>query len=118
MRVAIIDARKELRSAIRVLLEQEPEIDVVGEGERMQAIPRLTEFPTVDVVLMDWEVLMPNAAEKIQALRAENPDLKILVLSVHALNRGPALDGGADAFVCKCNPPEELLAELLSLSLI
>jgi DNA-binding NarL/FixJ family response regulator len=83
----------------------------------VEAISAMTELAAADVALMDWGVLVPDAREKIMKLKAQNPGLKVLVLSVHALNRGAALNGGADAFVCKCDPPEELLAELLTLRL-
>lgn len=115
MRVVVADPRRELRSAIRVLLEQEPGIRVVGEVERVAEIPMLLETEAPQALLIDWDISKQDVGDRVAELKRGYPSVKVIVLSVRSMDRQAALDAGADAFVCKCDPPEVLLAELLAL---
>jgi DNA-binding NarL/FixJ family response regulator len=48
----------------------------------------------------------------LSALHRVCPGLSVIVLCVRAEMRQAALDAGADAFVCKCDSPERLLAAI------
>ncbi len=119
MRVLLADDQKELRSALRLLLEQEPDTVLVGEvtevaaliGEVMSAVP--------DLLLLDWELPELKAADAgkrlLHSLHGQHPHLLVIVLSGRPESSRSALAAGANAFVSKTEPPEKLLAALNSL---
>jgi DNA-binding NarL/FixJ family response regulator len=110
MRVLLADDQMKVRSALRLLLEQEPGLSVVGEAaeaEDLLAQVR-TEYP--DLVLLDWELPDQGGAATLAGLRAARPGPMVIALSGRPEARRAALAAGADAFVSKGDPPERLLA--------
>lgn len=123
-RIAIFlaDSHAEVRSALRLLLEQEQGVRVVGEAEKADGLlPKLlAESP--DLLLLDWELpdcecccaprgLGPSL---ISTLRSFLPSLRILVMSSRPEVRGACVAFGADAFISKGDPPERLLKTVRS----
>jgi DNA-binding NarL/FixJ family response regulator len=115
VRVLIADDRSEVRSALRLLLEQEACAQVVGEiaaahdlGERLCAL-------RPDVVLLDWELPGLSDPAALRSLHLAQPQARIIVLSSLPEVSDAALAAGADAFVSKVEPPEQLLAALRAL---
>jgi DNA-binding NarL/FixJ family response regulator len=116
MRVLLADDQVWLRSALRLLLEHEPGIEVVGEVGDAHALPGLTASLQPDLLLLDGELIgikTDSARHRlILALRAIQPALYIIVLSSNHKTDGFRLTAGADAYVSKTEPPELLLAAL------
>ena len=114
MRVLIADDQAWLRSAMRLLLEQETSLEVVGEAADTNALLNATKALTPDLILLDWELPGFGALEEyeqvLQALRTEWPALKIIALSVNLDAQSIALGIGVDAFIDKSKPPEYLLS--------
>jgi DNA-binding NarL/FixJ family response regulator len=120
VRVLIADDQPQVRSALRLLLGQEPGVTVVGEAEDAEQALKLATGRQPDLVLLDWELPGRPAADAsagtgqrlLPALRARRPCLKVVALSGRPEARRAALAAGADAFVSKGDPPEQLLAAL------
>jgi DNA-binding NarL/FixJ family response regulator len=120
VRVLIADDQPQVRSALRLLLGQEPGVTVVGEAEDAEQALKLATGGQPDLVLLDWELPGQPAADAsagtgqhlLPALRARRPCLKVVALSGRPEARQAALAAGADAFVSKGDPPEQLLAAL------
>jgi len=118
MRVLLADDQANVRSALRLLLAQEPDLDIVGEATETEGLLAQAEATCPDLVLLDWELPGMEAADRsmdagqrlLLALRASHPGLKVIALSVYPEARQPALAAGADAFVSKGDPPDRLLA--------
>ena len=110
MRVLLADDQSKVRSALRLLLEQEPELS--GVSEATDADELLAQVGTVcpDIVLLDWELPGLPRHDLLSTLRARCPHLKVIALSGRPEARQAALAVGADAFVSKGEPPERLLA--------
>ena len=110
MRVLLADDQSKVRSALQLLLEQEPELSVAGEATEADEL--LAQVGTVcpDIVLLDWELPGLPRHDLLSALRARCPHLKVIALSGRPEARQAALAAGADAFVSKGDPPEQLLA--------
>jgi two-component system, NarL family, response regulator NreC len=103
VKVLIVDDHAVVRTGIRLLLAQEPDIDPVGEaGTAREAIFEARSLKP-DVILMD--VVMPdgNGLEAIPTLLHEHPETKILVLSMQDDPRyvREAFDSGARGYVLK-----------------
>jgi DNA-binding NarL/FixJ family response regulator len=114
MRVLLADDQVWLRSALRLLLEQEPNIEVVGEVGNASALPTATASLHPDLILVDWELpdLKSTGARQrlITALRTLQPQVYIIALTSSQAANNAQL--GADAFVSKAEPPHGLLAAL------
>ncbi len=110
MRVLLADDQSKVRSALRLLLEQEPELSVVDEATDADELLAQAGTAYPDIVLLDWELPGTPRHDLLSALRARCPHLKVIALSGRPEARGAALTAGADAFVSKGDPPERLLA--------
>ena len=109
MRVLLADDQAKVRSALRLLLEQEPGLSVVGEATEAEELLAQVGSGHPELVLLDLELPGLQAPDMLPALRALCPCLKVIALSGRPDARQAALDAGADAFVSKGDPPERLL---------
>jgi len=120
MDVLLADDRAEVRSAIRLLLEQQRGVDVVAEAADLEQLMLALEATRPDVLLLDWELPGSRSdgrptshSRRLMALmRRLCPGMLIVVMSGAPEARGEAERCGADAFVSKAGPPEALLAVL------
>ena len=112
MRILLADSQVKVRFALRVLLDRQPGLDVVGEAASVDELLSRAAALCPDLVLLDWSVAAPLAAGLLLALRRECPGLGVIVLSGRPEAREAALGAGADDFVSKGNPPEHLLAAI------
>jgi DNA-binding NarL/FixJ family response regulator len=111
-RVLIVDDQSLVRAGFRMILESEPEIEVVGEAaDGLTAVLAARETQP-DVILMD--VRMPNvdgleATRRLLDGKDEGP--RILILTTFDLDEYvyEALRAGASGFLLKDTPPEQLV---------
>lgn len=112
VRILIADAQPKVRFALRVLLERQPGLEVVGEAVDATELLQQFEAGCPDTVLLGWE-LPGMAMDRLMAsLRNSCPDSMIIALSGRLEAQRLAIEGGADAFVSKSSPPEQLLIAL------
>lgn len=115
MRVLLADDQVWLRSALRLLLEHEPNIEVVGEVVEAEALLTSIERLRPDLVLLDWELPGMKAEDArwhmVRHLRSIDPSLYIVALVSSAMSTVPPLHG-VDDYVSKADPPECLIAAL------
>ena len=124
MRILIVDDQSGIRSALRLLLEQEHGMTVVGEVSNSEDLLARVEASYPDVALLDWE--LPGLQEAhpptdaawgiLSELRAHYPHLRLIALSGRPEARQAALMAGADAFVSKGDPAESLLRTLMAIA--
>ncbi|RLC76279.1 MAG: hypothetical protein DRJ03_28935 [Chloroflexi bacterium] len=112
MRVFLADDRTKVRLALRLLLEQEPGLIVVGEADEAENLLAQVQAIQPDLVLLDWELPGLRASELLLVLHSLSCSLKVIALSGHLEACEEALAAGADAFVSKGDPPERLLDAL------
>jgi len=131
MRIFLADDQAKVCSALRLLLEQEPGLSVVGEAAEAKDLLAQVQRTRPDLVLLDWELpglRVPSASTSLTgseissgqrllaALHSLSCRLKVIALSGHVEAREEALAAGADAFVSKGDPPERLLITLRTVS--
>jgi DNA-binding NarL/FixJ family response regulator len=115
IRVLVVDDQALVRTGFRMILDAEPEIEVVGEAaegaEAVEAVRRLRP----DVALMD--VRMPGL-DGLEATRrilsADGSAPQVLMLTTFDLDEYvyEALHAGASGFLLKDTPPEQLVAAI------
>jgi len=103
VRVLIVDDHAVVRAGIRLLLEQEPDIEPVGEaGTGREAVFQARSLKP-DVILMD--VVMPDQTglEVLPTLLHEQPEVKVMLLSMQHDPRyvREAFEAGASGYVLK-----------------
>jgi DNA-binding NarL/FixJ family response regulator len=114
IRLLVVDDQALVRTGFRMILDAEPDLEVVGEaGDGIEAVERFHQVQP-DVVLMD--VRMPRM-DGVEATRhLAGPDVadpaRVLVLTTFDLDEHvyEALRAGASGFLLKDVPPEDLVA--------
>jgi len=112
MRILLADDQPKVRFALRVLLERQPGLEIVGEAADARDLLAQTETARPDLLLLGWELPDRARVGLLAALRKVCPDLAIVALSGRPEARRAALAAGADAFVSKTDLPERLLAAI------
>jgi DNA-binding NarL/FixJ family response regulator len=112
MHILLADRQPKVRFALRVLLERQPGVVVVGEAVNADDLISQTRAKRPDLILLDWD--LPGLAQtgSLSFLRKICPEMLVIALSGHAEARQGALGAGADAFASKVDPPERLLATI------
>jgi DNA-binding NarL/FixJ family response regulator len=112
MRILVADDQPKVRFALRVLLERQPGLAIVGEATDRNDLLNRVEMTLPDVVLLGWELPGLTSMDSLSPLRRIRPNLLVIALSGRSEARLAALSAGADAFVSKGDPPESLLAAI------
>jgi two-component system response regulator DesR len=115
MRILIADDQARVRFALRVLLAQQPGLELAGEASQARELLAQAEPSMPELVLLDWELPGLREVGGLAALRRATPGVRIVVLSGRVGARREALAAGADAFVSKGDPPEKVLAAVCGL---
>ncbi|MGZ4171128.1 MAG: response regulator [Solirubrobacteraceae bacterium] len=114
IRVLVADDQSMVRAGFRMLLSQEPEIEVVAEASNgLDAVDLAARFrPTV--VLMDIRMPELDGLEATRRILAADDTTRILILTTFDLDEYvyEALRAGASGFVLKDDPAEQLLAAI------
>jgi DNA-binding NarL/FixJ family response regulator len=129
IRVLIADDRPPARAGLRALLATvhpvtnwavytEPglkplmSIEVVGEAsDGQEAVQMVTELHP-DVVVMDARMPKLDGLEATRQIKEHIPGTRIIILTMYGTHRDEAFAAGADAFLVKGCPPEELLESI------
>jgi two-component system response regulator NreC len=110
--VFIVDDHAVLRSGLRLLIDGEPDMRVVGEAPNGFAALEALADQCPDVLLLDISMPGISGIEVINRIRRQpEPTPKILILTMHpeADYLRPALDAGASGYVVKSVADDELL---------
>ncbi|HEY0606993.1 MAG TPA: response regulator transcription factor [Herpetosiphonaceae bacterium] len=114
IRILIAEDQRIVREGLVALLEDESEIELVGEATNgQQAIDLFAELRP-DVVLMDLQMPVLDGAEATRQIRAHFPDARILVLTTYATDEFifKALRAGAQGYLLKDASADELLGAI------
>lgn len=104
-RAVLADADLTVRSAMRGLVMQALDMDVVAEADDVPALERQVLRCKPDLVVVAWKLLAPAATALLRTLR-DSSDARIVVLGLRPEMRREALAAGADAYVSMVDPPD------------
>jgi DNA-binding NarL/FixJ family response regulator len=111
IRLLLVDDQPLLRTGFRMVLETQPDIDVVGEaGDGEQGVS-MARALRPDVALMDVRMPGLDGIEATRRIVADEVATRILVLTTFDLDEYvfAALRAGASGFLLKDVPPQDLL---------
>src|SRR5579859_471547 len=116
--VLLVDDHALVRRGFRRMLEDEPDIEVLGEASdgHEAVVAALSLKP--DVVVMDFALPSMNGAVATRRIRESQPDIAILVLSMHAESGyvRTCLEAGARGYLLKNAMDLELVAAVLKVA--
>lgn len=118
IRVLVADDLQEIRTLVRTNLEFDGRFDVVGEASNgLEAVDLIHEL-NPDVVILDLAMPEMDGLAAISKIRQTSPGTKILVLSAFAddHNSGLVRDLGANGFIAKDRPMEEIVDKVAEIA--
>jgi DNA-binding NarL/FixJ family response regulator len=109
IRVLVADDHEVVRGGLRLFLDLQDGLEVVGEAENGAAAARLVESAEPDVVVMDLSMPGVDGIEATRLVRQARPGVRVLILSSFVDERViPALRAGADGYLTKDSGAEQL----------
>ena len=102
------------REGVRSRLEQEPDIQVVGEASSGQEAFALVEQTNPTIVTLDIRLPDTSGIKVARLLRQQHPELKILILSAYDFDQyvEATVRLGIDGYLLKDSPLEKLVQAL------
>ena len=111
IRVIIIDDHQLVIDGVRHMIEQDPEIEIVGTAGNGREAIKLVQLLKVDVALMDIDMPEMNGVEAAKEILPNHPDVKVIIVSMHN-EKGlitELMKMGIHGFLIKNSGQEELL---------
>ena len=108
-RILVVDDNRSFRKGMRVLLDIQPDMKVVGEAATGQKALEMTEKLRPDLVLLDVQMPGMNGVELTRQIKLRWPQTKIILMTMYPEYDGKAIEVGADAFLTKGIPPDLVL---------
>lgn len=114
IRVAVVDDQRLVRTGLRMILDAEDDLEVVGEAADGQAALGLCAEQHPDVVLMDVRMPVMDGVEATRRLHDEPDPPRVIVLTTFDLDEVvfEALRAGASGFLLKDAPETQLLSAI------
>ena len=111
IRVLLVDDQAVVRGGLKLILEAQDDIEVIGEAADGSEAVALTRALDPDVVLMDIRMPALDGIEATRQLAAAGTDARVLILTTYGLDEYvyEALRAGAAGFLLKTDPPERLV---------
>lgn len=111
IRIILVDDHAVVRTGYRRLLDAEPGLQVVGEAACADEANALIMRVAVDVAVVDLSLRGSSGIEAIRRMLARQPNLKVLVLSMHegAGHITQALRSGALGYLTKYSEPGDVI---------
>ena len=114
IRILICDDHPVIRRGLRDILSEQKGMEVAGEATNAAEALNLVRKQKFDVVLMDITMPGRSGIEALKDIKAEKPDLPVLMLSLHPEDQYAirSLKAGASGYLTKESAPEELVGAI------
>jgi DNA-binding NarL/FixJ family response regulator len=111
LRIVIAEDHQTVREGIKLLVNAQDDMEVVGEASNGEDVIALTTELKPDLVLMDISMPVLNGLKATKRLRSLRPEVKILTLTRHTDDGylRQLIGAGADGYVLKQSAPTELI---------
>ena len=109
--VLVVDDHPLMRQGLALLINQQQDMQVCGEAEEAQAAMQAIAQLRPDIMILDISLSGPDGLELLKNIRAFNPGLPVLILSMHdeAIYAERALRARANGYIMKQEATEKVL---------
>lgn len=110
IKVLLVDDHKIVRDGIKLMLEPQAGIDVVAETDNGEQVKDILKETSVDVIVMDINMPGMDGIETTRIVKDENPDVKILALTMSSDDSHirQMVQAGASGYIMKSAGRDEL----------
>jgi DNA-binding NarL/FixJ family response regulator len=114
LRIILADDHALVRAGVRVLVENIPNVEVIGEAGNGNQALALIESTSPDIALLDMAMPELNGLAVTEAISSRFPEVKVIILSMHQSAEFVlhALRAGADGYIVKDGASSELAAAI------
>jgi two-component system response regulator NreC len=114
IRLLLVDDHDVVRTGLRMLLEGQPDIDIVGEADTGQKALAMAREIQPDVIVMDITLPDISGIEVTRRLNSAHPDISVVALTIHDDEQYffEMLQAGASGYVPKRAAPEDLITAI------
>ena len=118
MRILLADDHAVTRAGLRLLLERQANIEIVGEAENGRELVELATALTPDIAVVDIAMPNLNGIEATRQIVAKHPRLSVVILSMYSDETYVmrALEAGARAFLLKDSAIADLIGAVEAVS--
>jgi DNA-binding NarL/FixJ family response regulator len=113
-KVLVVDDHPIVREGLAQMINREPDLTVCGEAEEMHGALQMTGALKPDILIVDISLNGPDGLDLLKSIRANDPSLPILILSMHdeAIYAERALRAGANGYIMKQEATDKVLVAL------
>jgi DNA-binding NarL/FixJ family response regulator len=110
IRILIVDDHPVVRDGLRIMLESQLDLEVLGEASDGAAALRLTEELQPDLILMDLRMPVMDGVAATRTIKSRQPGIQVLVLTTYDSDADilPAIEAGATGYILKDAAREDL----------
>jgi two-component system response regulator NreC len=114
IRLLLVDDHEVVRTGLRMLLESQPEMDIVAEASTAAEALNLVASQPIDVVVMDITLPDLSGIEATRLIKQRHPDIAVVALTIHDDEQYffEMLQAGASAYVPKRAAPDDLISAI------
>ncbi|MFZ5882223.1 MAG: response regulator [Chloroflexota bacterium] len=114
IRLLLVDDHEVVRSGLRMLLENEADMDIVGEANTGRQALELVETLEPNVVIMDITLPDLSGIEVARRIKAAHPETAVVALTIHEDQQYffEMLQAGASGYVPKRAAPDDLITAI------
>jgi len=112
-RLILADDNPHARHGLRAILSSHTGVEVVGEASQGDEAITLIETLQPDVALLDVRMPKTDGLQATRIIKNRRPRIRVVLISMYTDYKVEALAAGADAFLVKGCPAEELLTAIL-----
>ncbi len=115
-RILLVDDHQIVRDGLRLLLQEQPDFEIVGEANSSHAACQSAEKLKPDIIVTDVEMPGLSGIDLARTVHAAHPHIKIIVLTAHAEAHfvNEALQAGVSGYILKVNAARELIDAIRS----
>jgi two-component system response regulator NreC len=116
IKIALVDDHEIVRAGLRMLIQAQEDMQIVGEAENGQQALELCRQALPDVVVMDITMPGPSGLEVTRQIKQDYPNISVLALTIHEGEQYffEMLNAGASGYVPKRAAPKDLVDAIRS----
>lgn len=107
-KIMIVDDSLRARCALKALISQQAGINVIAEASNGQEAIQIISKQKPDIVIMDIRMPVMDGLEATRAIKAGWSQVKVIILTMYPYHQPEAMAAGADAFLVKGCPLDEI----------